>query len=80
MVYFFICYLAAARLTIGPLSRRKPHSPDVNLGAFIYLRFEGQWEPRNEVGSLSPAECLVGIELGNFQFKASHSNSDKYLE
>ena len=32
------------------------------ITAFIHVRPEGHREPRNEVGSLSPAEHLAGFE------------------
>ena len=51
----------------GPLSRGQPHSPDVNH-CVLHFRPEGHREPHNEVGSLSPAEHLVGFELETFQF------------
>ena len=31
----------------------------------LHIRPEGHREPRNEVGSLSPAEHLVGVRTGN---------------
>ena len=34
----------------------------------LHIRPEGHWESHSEVGSLSPAECLVGFELGTFRF------------
>ena len=51
----------------GPLSRGQPHSPDVNH-CVLHFRPEGHREPRNEVGSLSPAKRLLGFEPGTFQF------------
>ena len=35
---------------------------------FWLFLLEGYQEPRREVGSLSPAERLVGFELGTFRF------------
>ena len=66
---FFNCYLAASRTTLfGSLSRRQPHSPDVNH-FFLNFRSEGHREPpRSEAGFLSPAEHLVGFEPGTFRF------------
>ena len=49
----------------GPLSRRQPHSPDVNW-CVLHFRREGHREPCSEVGSLSLAERLVGFEPGTF--------------
>ena len=34
----------------------------------LHIQPESHWEPRNEVGSLSPAEHLVGFELETFWF------------
>ena len=51
----------------GILSRGQPHSPDVNH-CILHIQPEGHREPRSEVGSLSPAEPLVGFELVTFQF------------
>ena len=50
------------------LSREQPHSPDVKLSVTISFRSKGHRQPRNEVGYLSPAEHLVGFELGTLQF------------
>ena len=38
------------------------------ITAFVHVRPEGHREPRNEVGSLSPAERLAGFEPGTFRF------------
>ena len=38
------------------------------ITAFVHIRPEGHREPRNEVGSLSPAERLAGFEPGTFRF------------
>ena len=42
--------------------------------AFVHTQPEGHREPRNEVGSLSPAEHLVGFEPGTFQFLLQRLN------
>ena len=57
----------------GPLSRGQPYSPDVNH-CVLHFRPEGQLEPRNEVGSLSPAKRLVGFALGTFRFLLERLN------
>ena len=57
----------------GPLSRGPPHSPDVNH-CVLHFRPGGHREPRNEVGSLSPVEHLVGIEPGTFRFSLQRLN------
>ena len=38
------------------------------IACVLHIRPEGHWEPRNEVGSQSLAERLVGFELGTFWF------------
>ena len=38
------------------------------ITAYVRIRPEGHREPRNEVGSLSPAERLAGFEPGTFRF------------
>ena len=71
-IFFFKkknCYLAAPR----PLSRGQPYSPDVNH-CVLHFRPEGQLEPLNEVGSLSPARRLVGFALGTFRFLLERLN------
>ena len=45
----------------------QPHPPDVNY-CILHIRPEGDREPRNEVGSLSPAEHPVGFEPRTFRF------------
>ena len=51
----------------------QPHPPNVNR-CVLHFRPEGHWKPRNKVGSLSPAERLVGIELGTFRFLLQRLN------
>ena len=58
----------------GPLLRGQSHSPDVNH-CVLDFRLEGHQEPRNEVGSLSLAERLVGFEPGTFRFLLQRLNS-----
>ena len=50
-----------------PLPRGQPHQLDVNH-CILTILTHGHRELRNEVGSLGPAERLVGIEPGNFRF------------
>ena len=70
-IYFFNCYLAVPRPTFG-------HSQgDVNpmlITAFVHVQPKGHREPRNKVGSLSPAERLVGFEPGTFRFLLQRLN------
>ena len=40
----------------------------VLITAFVQVRPEGHREPRNKVGSLSPAECLAGFQPRTFWF------------
>ena len=51
----------------------KLHSLDVNQDVLDF-RPEGHREPRNKVGSLSPAERLLGFESGTFQFLLQRLN------
>ena len=41
---------------------------------FLHFRPEGHREPRNEVGSLSLAERLVGFKPGTFRFLLQRLN------
>ena len=65
--FFFNCYLAAPRPTSGHYRGDSLTHPML-ITAFLHIRPEGHWEPRSEVGSLSPAERLVGFEPGTFRF------------
>ena len=47
-------YLAVPRPTLGHFQGDSLANPML-ITAFIYVRLEGHREPRNEVGSLSPA-------------------------
>ena len=51
----------------GPLSRGQPQPPNVNH-CVLHFRLEDHQEPRNEVGSLSLTECLVGFQPGTLRF------------
>ena len=57
----------------GRLSGGQPHSLDVNH-CVLHFRPEGHWEPCNEVGSLSQAERLGGVEPGAFSFLLERLN------
>ena len=63
----FNCYLAAPRPILGHFWEDSLTHPML-MNAFFHFRPEVHREPRNEVGSLSPAERLVGFEAGAFQF------------
>ena len=62
--------MAAPLPTLG---RGQPHPLDVNH-CVLYFRPEGHEEPRSDVGSLSPAERLVGFEPGTFRFSLQRLN------
>ena len=64
---FFNCYLAAPRPTSGHYRGDSLTHPML-VTAFLHIRPDGHREPRSEVGSLSPAERLVGFEPGTFRF------------
>ena len=59
-VVFFNCYLAAPQPTLGHSQGDSLTNPML-ITAFVHIRPEGHREPRNEVGSLSPAERLAGL-------------------
>ena len=67
----FISNLAVPRAA-GLLSRGQNHSSDIShCGVcFIFFSFltRRPREHRNEIGSLSPTECLVGFELDSFRY------------
>ena len=65
--FFFNCYLADPRPTLGHSQGDSLTNPML-IAAFYLIRPEGHREPRNEVGSLSPAERLAGFEPGTFRF------------
>ena len=44
------------------------------ITAFYLIRSEGHREPSDEVGSISPAEWVVGFELGTFRFQLQPFN------
>ena len=70
-VCLFNCYLAAPQPTLDHYQGDSfTHSPDV-YRCVLHFRHEGHREPCNEVGSLSPAECLVGFKPGTFRLPNS---------
>ena len=74
-VYFlFNCYLAAPRPTMGNFWGDSLTHPML-ITAFLNFRPEGHREPRNKVGTLSPAERLVGFEPGTCRFLLQRLNS-----
>ena len=71
-VFLFFCFFVTAIwLPHGQLLGDSQGDSLTNLiliTAFYLCQPEGQWEPHNEVGSLSPAERLAGFEPGTFWF------------
>ena len=66
-VIFFQLLFGCPTASFGPLLRGQPHSLNCN-DCVIQFQPESHQEPRNYVESLSPAKCLKGFKLGNFQF------------
>ena len=64
---FFNWYLAALRSTLGRYQGGSLTHP-ILITCVLHIRSGGHREPRCEVGSLSPAERLVGFEPGSFRF------------
>ena len=64
---FFNCYLAAPRPTLGHYRGGSLTQPML-ITAFLLFWTEDHREPRNEVGSLRPAESPVGFKPGSFRF------------
>ena len=58
--FFFNCYLAVPQPTLGHSQGDSLSNPMLII-AFIHIRPERHQGPRNEVGSLSPTECLAGL-------------------
>ena len=65
--FFFNCYLAVPQPTLGH-SQGDSLTNLMLITASVHVRPEGHQEPRNEVGSLRPAEHLAGFEPGTFRF------------
>ena len=65
--FFFNYYLAAPRPTSGHYRGDSLTHPML-ITAFVHVRPGGHREPHSEVGSLGPAERLVGFEPGTFRF------------
>ena len=58
--FFFNCYLAAPRPTLGNPQDGSLTNPMLITACYLFQP-KGHWEPCNEVGSLSPAEHLAGV-------------------
>ena len=65
--FFFNCYLAAPRPTLGHY-RGGSLTPPMLITCVLHIRPEGHREPRRKVGCLSLAERLGGFESGTFRF------------
>ena len=74
--YTFFWLFGCPTANFGRLWRGQPHSPD-NNHCIIQFQLEGYRKPRNVIGSLSPAEHLVGFKLGSFQFCHNATNGYK---
>ena len=70
--FFLNCYLTAPRPTLDH-SQGNSFTNLMLITEFWLFLLEGHQEPRREVGSLSPAERLVGFELGTFRFNHNAS-------
>ena len=67
LLFCFICYLAAPQPTLGHCQGGSVINPMFITTLYLF-RPEAHWEPRNEVGSESLAEHLVGFEPGPSSF------------
>ena len=61
----FIAYFKNFFTALRQYRGGQSHSLDVNH-CVCNIRPDGHWEPRKTVGSLTPAEHLVGFEPGTF--------------
>ena len=61
---FFIYYLVVPRPNLGDYRGESLDHP--MYITFVYIRSESHWEPRNEFGSLIPAEHLLGFQPETF--------------
>ena len=68
---FFFFFLTAIWLSHGQLLGHSQGDSLTNpmlITAYVHVRLGGHREPRNVIGSLSPAERLAGFEPGTFRF------------
>ena len=70
---FFNCYLATPRPTLGHYWGDCLTHPML-ITCVLHIGPKGHWESCNEVGSLGPAEHLVGLEPGTFRFWSQRLN------
>ena len=72
-VFFFLSAIWLPHSQLWDFIKGQFHSPNVNHCS-LHFRPEGHREPCNKVGSLSPAEHLVGFEPRTFRFLLQHVN------
>ena len=65
---FFNCYLADPQQTFGHYQGDSFTHP-VLITAFCYIQPSRKWDPRNQFGTLSQIELLVGFEQGTLPFQ-----------
>ena len=65
--FFFNCYLTVPWPTLGRSQMDSLTNPML-ITVFVHIRPDSHRVPRNEVGSLSPAERLADFEPGTFRF------------
>ena len=64
---FSICHLVAPG-QLYAIIEGTTLLPDINHCVFINFQSKVQWQPSNMIGSVGPAEPLMGFESGSFQF------------
>ena len=62
---FFNCYFTVPQPTLGHSQGDSLTNPML-VSVFVQFQLAGNQEPCNEVGSQSPAECIVWFEPGTF--------------
>ena len=70
---FFNCYLTVRWPSFGH-SQGDSFTNPMLITAFVQVWPKGHREPRNEVGSLSSTDRLLGFEPGTFRFWLEHLN------
>ena len=71
-IFFFNCYLTAPLPTLGHYRGGSLTHP--MLISLLHFRPEDHQEPHNDVGSLSPTDCLLGFEPGTFRLLLQRLN------
>ena len=72
--YFFSCYLAVPRPTFDHYRGHSLTQPMLIVAFYLHFQIKGHREHRNEIGSLSPYEGLVGFEPATFHFLLQRLN------